>query len=91
MSATSLIDRSRGVDGPVPLSSVEVSVMLNHSPKRPQKSDRKGVGGPSLLSPASIFVEIKRRLIFKLGSVGAISARCRGYRLAGPAERRPRG
>jgi hypothetical protein len=28
MSATSLIDRSRGIDGLVPLSSVEMFVML---------------------------------------------------------------
>ena len=60
MSATSLIDKSRGVDGVVPLSPAEMFVMLNHFPKRPQKSDQEGVGSClSLLSPASIFVEIK--------------------------------
>jgi hypothetical protein len=40
MSATSLIDKSRGVDS---LSSGEMFVTSNHFPKRPQKSDQEGV------------------------------------------------
>src|SRR5262249_32465022 len=87
MSATSLIDKSRGVDS---LSSGEMFVTSNHFPKR--NPTRRVCGTrPSLLSPASIFVEIKRRLILELGGVRTIAARCRSRRLAGPTERRQRG
>jgi hypothetical protein len=55
MSATSLIDNNRDVDGLSLLSSVEMLVVLKHFPKRPQKSDQEGVGdAPSRLHQFSL-------------------------------------